>query len=206
VIGVGKYLLIRGKCLYLQTHNIASDGDLVPLKMRRVLRRKGYSLVAFSSAIFLIWLLRLQFLGGEGSRLDFVDSAIHFASERFDAFHSDGTGGWSTKWFGRHTSPISPATLFNIPSRCPIYTYFDDSTVERNSDDRKVVEAWKRAFWSLGFQPIVLTERDARENSHYASFRSLVGSAQSSSVANYGKWFAMAQVGGLFVDYRVYLS
>jgi len=160
----------------------------------RFLRRRGTSLSILLITI-ITCLVFLEFPGHKVPRLDFVDSAIHVASERFHAFHEDGTGGWVTTWFRARPPTFPLAVESSVQPRCPVYTYFDETKLHRDSDETRVLAAWKRAFWSLGFQPVILSAKDARKHPRHNVFRNLD--------LIHGKWLAMAQLGGLFVDYRV---
>ena len=140
--------------------------------------------------------------------LEFLEHALHPTGGRFHEAHDDGTGGWLTRWFTSTTSHArflgntqpQPQSEF----RCPVYTYIDTNVHRRGSDEFTILQAWMRSFWALGFRPVVLTDKDAKRHSRYNSLRSqgLLASFSSGSVE---KWLAMAQHGGLFVDYRVLL-
>lgn len=140
---------------------------------------------------------------------EFLEHALHHTGgERFHEAHDDGTGGWLTRWFIQTTSrsrflgSTQPQPQSNL--RCPVYTYIDTSIHRRGSDEFAILQTWRRSFWALGFRPVVLSDKDAKRHSRFNSLRSqgLLASSHSSSLA---KWLAMAQHGGLFVDYRVKL-
>lgn len=132
---------------------------------------------------------------------EFLGHALPHTGGRFYDAHDDGTGGWLTRWF-RTSSQASFLGHGPHPSatsaRCPVYTYFDTTAYRRGSDEFAILVLWMQSFWALGFQPIVLTDKDAKKHSHYNVFRQqgLIGRSNA-------KWLAMAQRGGLFVDYRV---
>jgi hypothetical protein len=168
-------------------------------------RRKCSSLFFIGIGVFVVCFITLQSRGHSVPRLDFLDYAIHTGTERFQAFHQDGTGGWLTKWFYHRSPSFSLPASNSISSRCPVYTYYDEANLRRDSEEAKILTAWKRAFWTLGFQPVVLTQKDVKNHPQYSLFRSL-GLVGHSSLSGYDKWLAMAQRGGLFVDYRVRLE
>jgi len=173
---------------------------------RRLPVRRCVLLLIAVIAVTTLSLSALRSRGAAVSRFDFLEHALHSgAAGGFHESHQDGTGGWLTRWF---TTP-SQATFLGRPhkqpsrqSRCPVYTYFDPAKHRRGSGDSAVLLAWKRSFFALGFNPTVLTDKDAKKHPSYNSFRSrgLVGDSNSHDFA---KWLAMAQHGGLFVDYRV---
>jgi|SRR5271170_618843 len=139
---------------------------------------------------------------------EFLEQALHHTGGRFHEAHDDGTGGWLTRWFTPTTSRARfPGNSQHRPKsapRCPVYTYIDTNLHRRGSDEFAILQTWMRSFWALGFRPVVLTDKDAKRHSRYNSLRSQ-GLLVSSSSGSLGKWLAMAQHGGLFVDYRVLL-
>jgi len=141
------------------------------------------------------------------ARFEFLEHALHHTGGgRFHEAHDDGTGGWLTRWFVPTTSRSrflgsnrrQPQSML----RCPVYTYIDTSVHRRGSAEFDILQTWRRSFWALGFRPVVLTDKDAKRHSRFNFLRSqgLLAGSHSHSV---GKWLAMAQHGGLFVDYRV---
>jgi hypothetical protein len=173
------------------------------MQLRLPVRRCVLLLLALI-AIASLSLSALRARGAVVSRFDFLEHALHPAGG-FHESHHDGTGGWLTRWF---TTPSQSAFLGSPhkqpsrQSRCPVYTYFDPTKHPRRSNDAAILLAWKRSFWALGFNPTVLTDKDAKKHPNYNPFRSrgLVGDPGS---LDFTKWLVMAQHGGLFVDYRV---
>jgi hypothetical protein len=171
----------------------------------RISKRWGSVLVAFLlTLIFCFYALQPR---TTRSHFDFLNSSL--LRESLDhpdnTFQDETTGGWLTRWLPTSWSPMS--LLGNsrrpAPSRCPVYTYIDTTVHRRGSDEFAILRIWMKAFWALGFQPIVLTGKDARRHSQYNAFRSQrLGQAIGEDLS---KWFAMALRGGLFVDYRVNL-
>ena len=140
---------------------------------------------------------------------EFVEHALYQTSGQFHEAHDDGTGGWLTRWF----TPTTSHSRFRGNTqrqpqstiRCPVYTYIDTNVHRHGSDEFSILQTWMRSFWALGFKPIVLTDKDAKRHSRYNSLRKQ-GLPASSSMGSLGKWLAMAQHGGLFVNYRVTLD
>jgi hypothetical protein len=136
---------------------------------------------------------------------EFLEHALHSGVVGFRETHDDSTGGWLTRWFITNSrSDFLRNTRYQTskPSRCHVHTYFDTTKHHRGSDESAILLAWKRAFWSLGFYPTVLTDKDAKKHAQYSFLRArnLVG---GSGKSDFSKWLAMAQNGGLFIDYHV---
>ena len=141
------------------------------------------------------------------SHFEFLEHALHHTGGTFNEAHEDGTGGWLTRWF-RIPSHFAfhgdPQQRPSTSPRCPVYTYIDTTVHRRGSDEFAILLSWMRSFWALGFRPVVLTESDARKHARYHVFRTR-GLVSGSKRYDYSKWLAMANRGGLFVDYRVTL-
>lgn len=116
-----------------------------------------------------------------------------------------------------------PFSMRQVPldnSRCPVYTYFDSNAgTLRNSTvkDKKgqtqrlqdfeteieLVKTWSRAWWALGFMPIVLNYTDVEQHPRYKEFKTS-NVLSSDTKAAHAKWLAWLSVGaGIFSDYRV---
>jgi hypothetical protein len=171
----------------------------------RISARKciGFGLLVAS---FIVITLCFQGLKSRASvpRFEFLEHALHTGTG-FRENHDDSTGGWLTRWFitnSRSEFLSKNRHKISKPARCPVYTYFDTAKHHHGSDEAAVLLAWKRAFYALGFNPIVLTDKDAKKHTQYNVLRSrnLVG---GSGKADLSKWLVMAKNGGLFVDYRV---
>ena len=176
------------------------------MQKRQPSRRCVVLLVAFVVTICLCF-SALKSRGTDVSRFEFFEHALH-SGGGFHESHHDGTGGWLTRWFRSPSQAVflgRPRTQPSRQSRCAVYTYFDTTKNHRRSDQSAILLAWKRSFWALGFNPIVLTDKDTKKHPNYNSFRSrgLVGDQKPS---NFAKWLVMAQHGGLFVDYHVFPS
>jgi hypothetical protein len=137
------------------------------------------------------------------TRFEFLENAFHRTSGGFYEFHEDGTGGWLTRWFPELYGSNKAGNRYHPKSRCPVYTYIDTTVHPRGSDEFEILQVWMRAFWSLGFSPVVLTDKDAQRHTDFNPIRNR--GAGSTRTLDYGRWFVMADRGGLFVDYRVCL-
>jgi hypothetical protein len=137
-------------------------------------------------------------------RFEFLQHTISSdGNAGFSADHSDGTGGWLTRWFGSNWPTFFPENgQQRWSQRCPVYTYFDPADHHDEPEDGAVLAIWKRVFWALGFNPVILSPEDAKRHRYYSLFRDrrLVG---GTGQRDFGMWLAMADRGGLFFDYRV---
>ncbi|KAK9448697.1 uncharacterized protein V1518DRAFT_417942 [Limtongia smithiae] len=89
---------------------------------------------------------------------------------------------WETP-FSFSVSPVSSseevdiAVLPLLEERCPVYTFFDLSEFTKAGKDisleASVLTVWKRAFWALGFKPIVLDVSHAQKNPRYVELEAL---------------------------------
>lgn len=115
-----------------------------------------------------------------------------------------------------------PFSMTQVPldnGRCKIYTYFDYNTTElkaKQTDPKKlekdleelrtekrIVDTWARAWWALGFEPVVLNLVDARSHPRYQEFEESNVFNADLKKAN-AKWLAWLAAGaGIYSDYRV---
>src|SRR5579859_2379050 len=131
------------------------------MQMRLSARRRSFfSLLAALVVLGTFGVLALRLSKVPTPRFEFLEHALHHTSGAFHETHNDGTGGWLTRWF---TTPSRSPYLGNSrhaiapPRRCSVYTYFDTSTHHRGSEESAILLAWTRAFWALGFKPVILT-------------------------------------------------
>jgi hypothetical protein len=181
---------------------------MASLQMRLSIRKCVILVAAFILLITLCF-YALQSPRVNASRLEFLEHAKHalHSSGGFRESHNDGTGGWLTRWFATNSqAPFlgNIQTQASVPPRRPVYTYFDASVHHRGSEEYAILLAWVELFWALGFKPVVLTEKDAKKHGQYNAFRAR-GLVATSRQHNFSKWLAMAQRGGIFVEYRVSL-
>lgn len=82
--------------------------------------------------------------------------------------------------------------------RCPVFTFSKNITKE----NEEAIRFWTRAWYQHGFQPYVLTEKDALSRPEYGS---LLGKIPSMEVqSGYLRWLALSSVqGGLYADIDV---
>ena len=163
--------------------------------------RRCIPLVSICLATLALCFYALQPRVSSGPRFDFLENAFHRSSGGFYEFHDDGTGGWLTRWFPELYTSNMAGNPYHPKSRCPVHTYIDTSVHPRGSDEFEILQVWMRAFWSLGFKPIVLTDKDAQRHADFNVIRNMA--AGTTKPLDFGRWFVMADRGGLFVDYRV---
>lgn len=175
------------------------------MKQRLQMRLSIRKCVTLVAALIIVTLCFYAFQSRRAevsSHFEFLGHALPHAGGRFHDAHDDGTGGWLTRWFRTPSQSVflgrSPHESEPSP-RCPVYTYLDTTTYRRGSDEFGILAAWMRSFWALGFRPIILTDKDAKKHPRYSLFRN------KGLIERSIKWLAMAQRGGLFVDYRVIL-
>jgi hypothetical protein len=173
--------------------------------MRLSIRRcVNFLAAAIGTLMLCIYALRTR-VTNVASKFEFLEHALYSSGGRLYEVQDDGTGGWLTRWFPALSRPRFLENGERQPApvqRCPVYTYIDTTVHRHGSIDFDILQTWMRAFWALGFKPVVLTDKDTRRHSHYALFRK-TGLFSDTGIAGFGKWPAMAQYGGLFVDYRV---
>lgn len=91
-----------------------------------------------------------------------------------------------------------------------IYTFYENVPELNTFDELKLVVAWKRAWSSAGFEPIVLNLWHAEKHDWYGEFAGSVAALPSVNPKIYefvcfARWLALAQVGGGFLcDYDVF--
>ncbi|VVT48557.1 uncharacterized protein SAPINGB_P001837 [Magnusiomyces paraingens] len=112
-----------------------------------------------------------------------------------------------------------------VPERPAVYAYFDlaDPSLSKRDEpssetnhkgnqnhhvESQILETWKRAWYAIGFKPVVLTQKDAKEHYMYQSIeKALEGRDDLKKILlkNYGKWFAYAsKEKGILADHRVF--
>lgn len=82
--------------------------------------------------------------------------------------------------------------------RCPIFTFVK----ALNKNNEGAVRLWVRAWYRAGFQPYILTEKDALTRPEYGS---LIGKAPALEFhSGYMRWLALSSVqGGAYADFDV---
>ena len=95
---------------------------------------------------------------------------------------SSGDTSWFTDW--KWLNPFSSSITFDesrsvlppLGERPHIYTYYD-AGVKKNKRvaeaERKLLLAWRRAWWAQGFKPLILGRGDAIKNPRYETMQGL---------------------------------
>lgn len=87
---------------------------------------------------------------------------------------SSGDARWYSDWKWRNpfsssvTLDHDRAVLPPLNNRPPIYTYYDASRRRKDEQSRRAEQhlllIWRRAWWAMGFKPIVLSKSEAMNN------------------------------------------
>lgn len=106
------------------------------------------------------------------------------------------------------------ATLANVytaepPKRANVYTYHQPAG-KANADEQQAIQSlWRTAWTSRGFNPVVLTLRDAARNPRYDEFQIHIErfpflGGKKESMNRFNRWLALEMAGGgLMVDVDV---
>lgn len=102
--------------------------------------------------------------------------------------------------------------------RCPVYTYFEDLSLENHSisskmskfDHNRLLHLWLRNWYANGWEPVVLSRADAEATPLFANYKKKflalpTVNNKDYELACYIRWLAFAERdGGVFVDYDIY--
>lgn len=106
-------------------------------------------------------------------------------------------------------------TMTDVPSpepvhRPPVYTYFHAQDSVAANETTAILNAWKQGWTSRGWNPIVLSYRDAQKHPRFAEFEAAVAKLPTASADKqrashqFFRWLALDCVGGgLLTDYDV---
>lgn len=122
---------------------------------------------------------------------------------------TSSAAGWFSSWtwrnpfFSDDSADPDRIALPPLTPRCPVYTFYDSNAQgeTRETEDRLLL-AWRRAWWAMGFKPVILGMGEAAQNGAYEKVMrdQLKGDTEREIM----KWLAWAQMGrGVFADYRV---
>jgi hypothetical protein len=89
-----------------------------------------------------------------------------------------------------------------------IYTFYEPINNSTFSDNKKILEVWKKSWSYYGWNPIVLTLEDCKKHSFYEKYREKCESFPTVNDKNYEilcylRWLAMANLGGWHCDFDV---
>eukprot|EP00545_Synedropsis_sp_CCMP1620_P001493 CAMPEP_0119011034 /NCGR_PEP_ID=MMETSP1176-20130426/5409_1 /TAXON_ID=265551 /ORGANISM="Synedropsis recta cf, Strain CCMP1620" /LENGTH=303 /DNA_ID=CAMNT_0006963793 /DNA_START=64 /DNA_END=972 /DNA_ORIENTATION=- len=81
-----------------------------------------------------------------------------------------------------------------------IYTYYEQPTqYDPNDDSLDLIENWRKAWFDMGWNPIILSPQQAQMLPQYEQLMTLIPSEDlitPEAIRNYKRWMAMAYVGG----------
>ncbi|KAL1959531.1 hypothetical protein VTO42DRAFT_1976 [Malbranchea cinnamomea] len=111
-------------------------------------------------------------------RFTFYPPAVHAPEVQKNS--TDGKSKWYSdwKWLNPFSSSVTleedRSVLPPLRERPPIYTFYD-SLEKKDKDvaeaDRKLLRAWRRAWYAQGFRPVVLGPLEAQNNRLYEAFQ-----------------------------------
>lgn len=91
-----------------------------------------------------------------------------------------------------------------------IYTYYEQVSSDRAEalNAERLLELWVRNWSSKGWQPVILSDKDARKNPRYkeciSRFQTFpTGNNTRYELACFKRWLAMACIGGYHCDFDV---
>ncbi|WEW60812.1 hypothetical protein PRK78_006300 [Emydomyces testavorans] len=127
----------------------------------------------------------------------------------------NSTGGGS-KWYShwQWLNPFSSSITLDenrsvlppLRLRPPVYTYYDSISKKDTAvaeADRKLLLAWRRAWFAQGFRPMVLGPQDAMKNPLYKSFNAK--GMDGNFHAEFMSWLAWGNMGtGILADWRCF--
>ncbi|BFZ59288.1 hypothetical protein YB2330_000294 [Saitoella coloradoensis] len=164
--------------------------------MPRAMRR--WSLLFIGLVAIIIWTVN----GAVPKRLRF-DGEWQSLPNRFnkEGWLSGVLPGSSTQ----KTRDFTRSDLPSLPTRCPVYTYFDPSqhNAATLATEQQLLLTWRRAFWAAGFLPTVLGPDDAKKDHRAIELAaSYPGKKLPADVASILAW-AEKGTGGVLSDYRI---
>ena len=134
--------------------------------------------------------------------------SAHKPPTQKDSYHAGSSWYSDWKWLNPFSSSITldqdRIVLPHLSERLPVYTYYespkgrDKETVILDDDLLKI---WRRAWWSKGFRPVVLSEADAMSHPLYQTFQRLDISTELKFEIS--RWLAWSHMGtGLLASWR----
>ncbi|EAS36140.1 uncharacterized protein CIMG_01494 [Coccidioides immitis RS] len=143
-------------------------------------------------------------------RFNLLPPAAHKPPEQ-----KNSTGGGS-KWYShwQWLNPFSSSITLDedrsvlppLRLRLPVYTYYDAVSKKDKAlaeADRKLLLAWRRAWFAQGFRPMVLGPQDAMKNPLYKSFHA--AGLDDGLRVEFMAWLAWENMGtGVFADWQCF--
>lgn len=85
-------------------------------------------------------------------------------------------------------------------NRPTIYTYYEQPTAYNPNDDTMdLMENWRKSWYDMGWNPVILNPQHAMELPQYRQLMELIPDDDlipEEAIRNYKRWIAMASVGG----------
>ncbi|KAK7746669.1 hypothetical protein SLS53_001854 [Cytospora paraplurivora] len=125
---------------------------------------------------------------------------------------TDGQSSWFSDWrwlaipfSSSYTLDENRALLPLMPRRTEIYCYYD-TTIKREEGIKKVESdillAWRRAWWSQGFKPIILSDAEATNNPLYEELQRMVD-IDPALKTDFMRWLAWENMGGGLLSHHL---
>lgn len=117
-----------------------------------------------------------------------------------------GQSSWYANWkwlsypfSSSVTLDESRSLLPELSPRPPIYVYYDN-TIEREKATKEVESdillSWRRAWWAMGFKPIILSPAEAMNNPLYEELQHRSEGMDASLKTDLMRWLAWENMGG----------
>lgn len=120
-------------------------------------------------------------------------------------FHGVKDGSARAAVRARHVSFTDTASAV----RPPVFTYYHPVNAAHEGENQSILRLWAQAWRARGFNPMVLSARDAVKNQHYAAFFAAIQRfptvlEKQTQLNRFLRWLALeTQGGGLMTDYDV---
>lgn len=132
-------------------------------------------------------------------RFSFQSSA-HRPPEQTNSTHGDSSWYSDWKWLNPFSSSVTlddeRIVLPPLADRPSVYTFYD-TTLKKDEEtkkvDRELLLTWRRAWWSHGFRPVVLTEAEAMSHPLYQTLHAK--GMPAALEQEFRKWLAWAHMG-----------
>ena len=183
---------------------------LLPLKASLLAspKRLWLACLAVLSVVLVCFYTRLISPSSASASL-FLLLPSSFLSSCTEALHWSNSLQWSVS--EDMVSVARSTRTYNLPPRCPIYTFFEpvQQLASQHADLR--VDAWKAWYYSRGWQPVVLSLASAMTLPHASDYQAAFEALPTVNPKQYElncylRWMAAAQRpgGGLFLDYDIF--
>ncbi|KAK3392264.1 hypothetical protein B0T20DRAFT_51781 [Sordaria brevicollis] len=117
-----------------------------------------------------------------------------------------GQSSWYANWkwlsypfSSSVTLDESRSLLPELAQRPPVYVYYDN-TIEREKATKEVESdillSWRRAWWAMGFKPIILSPAEAMNNPLYEELQHMSDGLHASLKTDIMRWLAWENMGG----------